>query len=169
MKDSFDSIRSNVKIKLKLIKNYSRQLLTKIPLMCVQQTEQLQLGKAMMFQLSWLLVERDNMYKRNPQIIKIKNPLLFLSISTSSLTHSCEDLKECSYLLNLLLSPLLFFFFNRDRGVDKIRDESSVHWESTLCQTAAGLGCLHVALYLLFCFSLPCSVLQEADLWTYGH
>lgn len=42
------------------------------------------------------------------------------------------------------------FFFNRDRGVDKIRDESGVHWESTLCQTAAGLGCLHVALYLLF-------------------
>lgn len=125
MKDSFDSIRSNVKIKLKLIKNYSRQLLTKTPLMCVQQTEQLQLGKAMRFQLSRLLAETDNVDKRNPQIIKIKNPLLFLSVSTSFLTHSCEDLKECSYLLNLLLSLPLFFY--RGRGVDKIRDGSGVY------------------------------------------
>ena len=91
-KDSFDSIRSNVKIKLKLIKNYSIQLLTKTPLMCIQHTEQLQLGKARRFQLSRLLAERDNVDKRNPQIIKMNNPLFFLSISMSSLTRSCEDL-----------------------------------------------------------------------------
>ena len=164
MKDSFDSIRSNVKIKLKLIKNYSRQLLTKIPLMCVQQTEQLQLGKAMRFQLSWLLVERDNMDKRNPQIIKIKNPLLFLSISTSSLTHSCEDLKECSYLLNLLLSPLLFFFLIEIEVL--IRSGMKVVCiENLLCvRPQQGWAVSMWPSTSFFRFSLPCSVLQEADL-----
>lgn len=73
--------------------------------MCIQHLEQLQLGKAMRFQLSQLLVERDNMDKRNPQKIKIKNPLFFLFISTLSLTHSCEDDKECSDLFNLLFCP----------------------------------------------------------------
>lgn len=70
-KDSFDSIRSNVKIKLKLIKNYSIQLLTKTPLMCIQHIQRLPLEKAMRFQLSQLLAERDNVDKRNPQTINI--------------------------------------------------------------------------------------------------
>lgn len=163
MKDSFDSIRSNVKIKLKLIKNYSRQHLTKTPLMRLQQTEQLQLGKAMRFQLSWLLAGRDNVDKRNPQIIKIKNPLLFLSVSTLSLTHSCEDLKECSYLLNLLLSLPHFFFIEVEvlirSGMEVVCTEDvlgvrpQLGWAVSIWPSTS-----------FFCFSLPYSGLQEANL-----
>lgn len=131
--------------------------------MCVQQTEQLQLGKVMRFQLCWLLAERDNMDKRNPQIIKIRNPLLFLSISTSSLTHSCEDLKECSYLLNLLLSPLLFFLIEIEvliRSGMKV-----VCIENLLCvRPQQGWAVSTWPSTSFSCCFLPCSVLQEADL-----
>ena len=166
MKDSFGSIRSNVKIKLKLIKNYSRQLLTKTPLMCVQQIEQLQLGKAMRFQLSQLLAERDNVDKRNPQIIRIKNPLLFLSVSTSSLTHSCEDLKECICWIFYWASPPFFIEVEvlMRSGMEVVCTEDVLGvrlqpgWAVSMWPSTS-----------FFCFSLPWSGLQEADLWTYGH
>lgn len=110
--------------------------------MCLQHMEQLQLEKAMRFQLSQLLAERDNVDKRNPQIIKILKPFI-LSLHFDFVLNTLLEEPVRSVQVRSVFSLLSLFLRGREmlirQGKEAARTEKPLF-------VRAGLDSPHLSL-----------------------